>query len=140
MEGQTNRCILRKRVQRLLRSNMTLAELRLWQRLRGKQLYGWKFRRQHPYGDYVLDFVCLDAKLVVEVAGKLLLRFRHFRHPWRSDGGQHVERRQVDEARDANLRAAGFQVLRFWNNQVMQESEAVIEVIVAALPVTPSPP
>jgi len=102
---------------------MTLAERRLWQRLRGKQLYGWKFRRQHPYGNYVLDFVCLDAKLVVEV-----------------DGGQHLERRQDDEARDASLRAAGFQLLRFWNNQVMQELEAVIEVIVAALPVTPSPP
>jgi len=123
MEGQTSRFILRKRVQRLLRSNMTLAERRLWQRLRGKQLYGWKFRRQHPYGNYVLDFVCLDAKLVVEV-----------------DGGQHLERRQDDEARDASLRAAGFQLLRFWNNQVMQELEAVIEVIVAALPVTPSPP
>ena len=122
MKGQTNRFILRKRVQRLLRSNMTVAERKLWQRLRGKRLYGWKFRRQHPYGNYVLDFVCLDAKLVVEV-----------------DGGQHVERRQVDEARDANLRAAGFQVLRFWNNQVMQELETVIEVIVAALPITPSP-
>ncbi len=67
MQGQTNRFILRNRVQRLLRSNMTVAERKLWQRLRGKQLYGWKFRRQHPYGDYVLDFVCLDAKLVVEV-------------------------------------------------------------------------
>jgi len=76
MEGQTNQFILRKRVQRLLRSNMTLAERKLWQRLRGKQLYGWKFRRQHPYGVYVLDFVCIDAKLIVEV-----------------DGGQHVEQR-----------------------------------------------
>ena len=122
MEGQTNRFILRNRVQRLLRSSMTGAERRLWQRLRGKQLYGWKFRRQHPYGDYVLDFVCLDAKLVVEV-----------------DGGQHVEHRQDDEARDANLRAAGFQVLRFWNNPVMQELEAVVEAIAAALPATPPP-
>ena len=88
----------------------------------GKQLYGWKFRRQHPYGDYVLDFVCIDAKLIVEV-----------------DGGQHVERRQDDEVRDACLRAAGFQVLRFWNNQVMQELEAVVETIAAALPATPPP-
>jgi len=122
MEGQTNQFILRKRVQRLLRSNMTLAERKLWQRLRGKQLYGWKFRRQHPYGVYVLDFVCIDAKLIVEV-----------------DGGQHVEQRQDDEIRDACLSAAGFQVLRFWNNQVMQEIEAVVEAIVVALPATPPP-
>mgnify|MGYP001576163222 CR=1 FL=1 len=122
MEGQTNRFILRKRVQRLLRLNMTVAERKLWQQLRGKQLYGWKFRRQHPYGDYVLDFVCLDAKLVVEV-----------------DGGQHVERRQDDEARDASLRAAGFQVLRFWNNQVTHHMDAVVEAIVAALSATPPP-
>jgi len=122
MEGQTNQFILRKRVQRLLRSNMTLAERKLWQRLRGKQLYGWKFRRQHPYGVYVLDFVCIDAKLIVEV-----------------DGGQHVEQRQDDEIRDACLSAAGFQVLRFWNDQVMQEIEAVVEAIVVALPATPPP-
>jgi very-short-patch-repair endonuclease len=122
MEGQTNRFVLRNRVQRLLRSNMTGAERRLWRRLRARQLHGWKFRRQHPYGDYVLDFVCLDAKLVVEL-----------------DGGQHAERQQDDAARDASLRAAGFQVLRFWNNQVMQELEAVVERIVAALPATPPP-
>jgi len=123
MDGQTSRYILRRRLQRTLRSSMTLAEQKLWQRLRGKQLYGWKFRRQHPYGDYVLDFVCLDAMLVAEV-----------------DGGQHAERPQDDEVRDAFLRTAGFQVLRFWNNQVMQDLEAVVVVVVAALPVSPSPP
>lgn len=123
MQGQTSLFILKNRVQRLLRSNMTEAERRLWQRLRGKQLYGWKFRRQHPYGDYVLDFVCLEARLVVEV-----------------DGGQHAEQRQEDEDRDANLRAAGFQVLRFWNHHVMQQLDDVMEAIVAALPSTNPPP
>ena len=59
MQGQTNLLILKNKVQRLSRSSMTDAERRLWQRLRGKQLYGRKFRRQHPYGDYILDFVCL---------------------------------------------------------------------------------
>lgn len=123
MQGQTNRFVLKNRVQRLLRSSMTDAERRLWQKLRGKQLYGWKFRRQHPYGDYVLDFVCLESKLVVEV-----------------DGGQHVEQRQDDTSRDANLRAAGFVVLRFWNHQVMQQLDDVVDAIVAALPSTNPPP
>lgn len=122
MQGQTNRFVLKNRVQRLLRSSMTDAERRLWQKLRGKQLYGWKFRRQHPYGDYVLDFVCLESKLVVEV-----------------DGGQHVEQRQDDTSRDANLRAAGFVVLRFWNHQVMQQLDDVVNAIVAALPATKPP-
>lgn len=96
MQGQTNLFILKNRIQRLLRSNMTDAEQKLWRGLRGRQLHGWKFRRQHPYGGYVLDFVCLEAKLVVEV-----------------DGGQHAEQQQGDEDRDTNLRATGFQALRF---------------------------
>lgn len=123
MQGQTNLFILKNRIQRLLRSNMTDAEQKLWRRLRGKQLHGWKFRRQHPYGDYVLDFVCLEARLVVEV-----------------DGGQHAEQQQGDEDRDTNLRAAGFQVLRFWNHQVIQQWDDVMEAIVAALPATNPPP
>lgn len=129
MEGKcharTNQSVYSQenRIQRLLRSNMTDAEQKLWRGLRGRQLHGWKFRRQHPYGDYVLDFVCLEAKLVVEV-----------------DGGQHVEQRQDDISRDANLRAAGFAVLRFWNHQVMQQSDDVMEAIVAALPATNPPP
>lgn len=122
MQGQTNLLILKNKVQRLLRSNMTDAEHRLWQRLRGKQLYGLKFRRQHPYGDYVLDFVCLEAKLVVEV-----------------DGGQHTEQRREDKVRDASLKAAGFQVLRFWNHEVMQQLDDVMQAIVAALPATNPP-
>ena len=94
---------------------MTDAEIRLWQRLRGRQIAGCKFRRQHPFLDYVLDFVCLERRLVVEV-----------------DGGQHLDN-QRDQVRDKRLLEAGFEVLRFWNNQVLEETDAVAEVILGAL-------
>lgn len=94
---------------------MTVAEIRLWQRLRSRQLAGCKFRRQHPYLDFILDFVCLERRLVIEV-----------------DGGQHQENER-DQGRDRRLQEAGFQVLRFWNNQVLQETDAVVEAIWAAL-------
>ena len=103
-----------------LRKNSTDAERRLWHRLRGEQL-GVRFRRQHPYGDYVLDFVCVDRGLVVEV-----------------DGSQHCERAVKDEARTKRLEAAGFRILRFWNNQVLEETDAVVDAIWLAL--NPSPP
>jgi very-short-patch-repair endonuclease len=121
MKGQTNSFVLDNRLQRALRHNMTEAEKALWQRLRGKQLSGYKFRRQHPFGDFVLDFVCLEAKLVIEV-----------------DGGQHVES-NADLVRDAALESAGFRVLRFWNNQVLGELDAVVEKVWAELG-NPSPP
>ena len=111
MKGQTNSYVLNNRLQRALRHNMTDAEKALWQRLRGKQMKGCKFRRQHPFGDFILDFVCLEARLVVEV-----------------DGGQHYESSR-DELRDQVLTLAGFRVLRFWNNQVLLEVEAVVEAI-----------
>ena len=127
MKGQTNRSIIDKQLPRKLRANMTDAEIRLWQRLRGSRIAGCKFRRQHPFLDYVLDFVCLEKRLVVEV-----------------DGGQHLENER-DQVRDGRLHEAGFRVLRFWNNQVLQEMDVVVEVIWVALQVdaragTPSPP
>ena len=91
---------------------MTDAEKALWRVLRSRQGSGLKFRRQHPFGDYVLDFVCLENKLIIEV-----------------DGGQHGERAKEDETRTQNLLTAGFRVLRFWNNEVLQEIEAVKERI-----------
>jgi len=126
MNGQTNHSIIGNQFQRKLRNTMTDAEIRLWQRLRGRQIAGCKFRRQHPFLDYVLDFVCLERRLIVEL-----------------DGGQHLESER-DHVRDGRLKEAGFEVLRFWNNQVLQEMDAVVEVIFAALqregPVaTPSP-
>ncbi|MDD4964124.1 MAG: endonuclease domain-containing protein [Gallionella sp.] len=109
-----------------MRCHMTDAEMRLWQRLRSRQLDGCKFRRQHPYLDYVLVFVCLEKSLIVEV-----------------NGGQPLGN-QRDQARDWRLQEAGFRVLRFWNNQVLQETDAVVEAILIALQneavIPPSPP
>ncbi len=116
MKGQTNTFIRKSGLQRILRNNSTNAERVLWQKLRGRQLDGCKFRRQHPYGDYVLDFVCLDRKLVVEL-----------------DGGQHLEMRDEDQRRTAALEQAGFVVLRFWNDQVFRQMDDVLEVIWRAL-------
>jgi very-short-patch-repair endonuclease len=126
MKGQTNPTIIGNHLQRKLRNTMTDAEIRLWQRLRGRQIAGCKFRRQHPFLDFVLDFVCMEKRLIVEV-----------------DGGQHLENSR-DKERDRRLQEAGFRILRFWNNQVLQETDAVVEVIFAALErdsldATPSP-
>lgn len=112
MIGQTNKKILKNHLQRTLRSQMTDAEQALWQVLRNRQIEGLKFRRQHPFGDYILDFVCLEHRLVIEV-----------------DGGQHEQARDYDEKRTLVLQGAGFRVLRFWNTEVLQEIEAVKEHI-----------
>ncbi|MFC5302638.1 endonuclease domain-containing protein [Azospira restricta] len=121
MKGQTSHSILDEQRQKSLRKNMTDAENRLWQRLRGRQIASCKFRRQHPFLDYVLDFVCLERRLVIEV-----------------DGGQHLESER-DAGRDRRIENAGFRVLRFWNNQVLQEIEAVVEAIHLALTKEPHP-
>src|SRR3990167_23737 len=122
MKAQTNSFILKNWLQRVLRRNMTDAEQALWRRLRGCQVKGCKFRRQHPFGDYILDFVCLEAKFVIEV-----------------DGGQHNESDR-DSARDQALMNAGFRVMRFWNNQVLDELESVVEAIWLELETLAPPP
>ena len=106
---------------RSLRSTMTDAEKRIWFRLRAHRLNGTSFRRQFPIGTYIVDFVCLDARLIVEI-----------------DGGQHAESER-DKVRDAWLRSEGFVVLRFWNNDVLANTAGVIEKINEALPAS-SPP
>jgi len=95
---------------------MTDAEKALWRVLRSRQVSGLKFRRQHPFGDYILDFVCLENKLIIEV-----------------DGGQHGECAKEDETRTQDLLTAGFRVLRFWNNEMLQEIESVKERIWSAV-------
>ncbi|MCF7222034.1 endonuclease domain-containing protein [Marilutibacter chinensis] len=100
---------------RQLRRAMTDAERRLWCHLRNRVLMGWKFRRQHPIGPYITDFACIEAELVVEL-----------------DGGQHAEDPR-DAIRDAFLQAEGYRVLRFWNNDALERTEVVLEVILAAL-------
>jgi very-short-patch-repair endonuclease len=99
-------------IARTLRNNPTDAERRLWSRLRKRQLEGWRFRRQAPLGPYVVDFVCLAARLVIEV-----------------DGGQHSWRSEQDATRQSWLEANGFQVLRFWNNEVQSKLDGVLETV-----------
>lgn len=124
MKGQTNPGILRPRLPRRLRNASTDAERALWQRLRMRQLDGCKFRRQHPFGDYIVDFACLERRLVIEL-----------------DGGQHADSMEADAQRTACLEDAGFRVLRFWNNQVFEEMDGMLETILRALQehATPSP-
>jgi len=105
-----------------LRANQTDAELKIWQALRAGCLMGFKFKRQVPIGDFIVDFVCFEQKLIVEL-----------------DGGQHMDS-EKDVMRDARLNAMGFRVLRFWNNEVMQNIEGVLVVILQYLQiVAPSP-
>ena len=101
-------------VARKLRHDMTDAERKLWSRIRAHQV-GVHFRRQAPLGPYVLDFVWFSARLVIE-----------------ADGGQHADSEE-DRVRDAWLKAQGFQVLRFWNNEALQNIDGVLETIMAEL-------
>jgi very-short-patch-repair endonuclease len=91
---------------------MTDAELRLWLRLRGEQVDGYRFRRQVPIGPYVVDFVCRKASLVIEV-----------------DGGQHAGEEARDAERTARLESRGYRVIRFWNADVLQEPDGVLATI-----------
>jgi very-short-patch-repair endonuclease len=103
-----------------MRANPTEAERRMWDLLRAKRLAGFKFRRQQVIAPYIVDFACLQQRLIIE-----------------ADGSQHADNKD-DARRDAFLRAQGFRVLRFWNNQVLGESDAVGVAIFSAL--FPHPP
>jgi len=100
---------------RQLRTQLTDAEQRLWKHLRRRQLQGRYFRKQCPIGPYIADFACLEAKLIVEL-----------------DGGQHADS-ATDGKRDAWFSAHGYRTLRFWNNDVLQNTEGVITIITEAL-------
>jgi very-short-patch-repair endonuclease len=99
---------------RELRKGQTDAEAMLWNRLRGRQLRGLKFRRQHPIGIYFADFACIEAGIVIEL-----------------DGGQHNEPAALaaDSQREAAMASLGFRTLRFWNNDVLNQTNAVMERI-----------
>ena len=101
---------------RQLRQQQPDAENLIWYLLRNRRLAGFKFRRQHPHPPYVLDFYCHEAALCVEL-----------------DGGQHQEQRLRDTNRDAVLSAAGIRTLRFWNNQILNETEEVLTELWQAL-------
>jgi very-short-patch-repair endonuclease len=101
---------------RALRKNPAEAERAFWRHLRLRQLQGHKFRRQQPLGNYILDFVCFEKRLIIAL-----------------DGGQHSERAALDSQRTAWLETQGFRVLRFWNHDVLRNVEAVKEAIREAL-------
>jgi very-short-patch-repair endonuclease len=116
---------------RNLRRDMTEAERRLWQILRSRQTEGYRFRRQVPIGGFIADFVCHQARLLVEI-----------------DGGQHDPSSEGEASRTRFLEAEGYRVLRFWNNEVLDNPEGVRAVIADALhqdstsrnrPLTPTP-
>ena len=99
-----------------LRREPTPAERKLWSVLRGKKLNGVSFRRQHAIGNYIVDFVSIKKKLIIEL-----------------DGSQHLEQTEYDEERTKYLESQGYQIVRFWNNQIEKEMDGVIQVIELAL-------
>jgi adenine-specific DNA-methyltransferase len=103
---------------RSLRRGQTDADRKLWRLLHSRRLGDAKFQRNHPIGNFFADFCCLKARLVVEV-----------------DGGQHADETQAayDRRRTAYLRSRGFTVMRFWNEEILKESDRVLEQIYEAL-------
>jgi very-short-patch-repair endonuclease len=99
-----------------LRREPTPAERKLWAYLRGNKLNGASFRRQHAIGNYIVDFVSIKKKLIIEL-----------------DGGQHLEQSEYDEERTHYLKSQGCKVVRFWNNQIDKEMDGVIRKIEMAL-------
>ena len=117
-QGERGRALLSNA--RRMRREPTDAERALWRVLRARRLCEWKFRRQVRIEPYIVDFMCFSARVIVE-----------------ADGSQHVES-AADQRRDAFLKAQGFRVLRFWNNDVLANREGVLTAILAALE-TPHP-
>ena len=118
MKGNTQRG---KRNARTLRKSETDTERKIWQLLRSRNLNGAKFRRQHPIGPYVIDFICINEKLIIEL-----------------DGSQHQQQQTHDAQRTMFLQQAGYRVIRFWDNDVLLQTESVMQVIFEALG-NPSP-
>ena len=97
---------------RELRKGQTEAEKLLWKHIRNRQLSGYKFRRQYPVGHYIVDFVCLSIQLIIEL-----------------DGSQHMNNESYDERRTQYLNARGFKVVRFWNNDILIQTDSVLEAL-----------
>ena len=109
---------------RTLRANQTDAEQQLWRQLRGRRFLGVKFRRQQPLGPYIVDFVSMEHRLIIEL-----------------DGGQHSEQADYDRQRDTWLESQGFRVLRFWNSEVFRQWDEVLEAIrLTVVETSPSSP
>ena len=106
-------------IARHLRRHATDVERKLWHQIRDKQIEGFRFRRQRPIGKFIVDFICLEAKLIIEL-----------------DGGQHATAVTKDEKRTALLEGLGYRVLRFWNNEVVENMEGVLARLLEALLLT----
>ena len=107
---------------RELRTNSTDAERRLWRAIRNRQLGGMRFNRQVPIGPFICDFVARTPKLIIEV-----------------DGGQHALAADADARRTRFLQSRGYRAIRFWNNEVLENIEGVVEAILQVLEDMPSP-
>ena len=96
---------------RNLRKNSTIQERRLWNLLKNRQFHNLKFKRQQPIGDYIVDFICKEAKIIIEI-----------------DGGQHNEPENIeyDKTRTEYLNTLGYKVIRFWNNEIYENIEGVV--------------
>jgi very-short-patch-repair endonuclease len=105
-----------KALARTLRRNQTDAERRLWSRIRNRQLSGFKFRRQFPIPPYIVDFLCVEARLIIEL-----------------DGSQHQTSEEYDGKRSRILRQRGYRIIRFWDNDVLLDTDAVLEAILEIL-------
>jgi len=105
-----------------LRSRITDAERHLWYFLRHRY-FGCRFRRQHPIGPYIADFACVDLRIIIEV-----------------DGGQHAVQSAYDASRDQFIRDQGFIVLRFWSNEVLTNTDGVLDVILRTIQERKAPP
>jgi len=101
---------------RALRKNQTAAESLLWRHIRNRQFHGYKFRRQFPIGNYIVDFTCVLLKLIIEL-----------------DGSQHMNDIEYDNSRTKILQSHGFLVIRFWNNDVLTETDSVLEALTLTL-------
>lgn len=113
--GERNAEELLSRARRM-RRQASDAESLLWRHLRNRQMLGYKFRRQAVIEPYIVDFACLEAMLVIE-----------------ADGGQHTAQGAYDARRTARLEAMGYKVLRFWNHQILVETDTVLERIASEL-------
>lgn len=102
-------------IAKVLRKRSTKEERFLWRHLKSKQLEGLKFRRQQPIGNYIVDFVCFEKRIIIEL-----------------DGGQHtnITEEKKDKIRDKWFKVQGFKVLRFWNNDVFKNMNGIFEVII----------
>ena len=105
-----------------MRRVSTGVERKFWWLVRDRRFGGYKFKRQFLIGRYIADFVCVEAKLVVEL-----------------DGGQHADRAAYDETRDAYLKARGFRVLRIWNTEFLTNKDGVLETLLCQLRSPPHP-